>query len=170
MADENELNDDYLNFSGDSKIKSMIKGETLLFSDSIIKINKYGMNQDRVLLITDGAVYNLNSVKDKKLKRRIDISKIRGITTSQVSDELVLHGKDEEYDYLYISQKKNRIICILEEIHESLTGEELEFANLEIAQLNNVVTTKKAKAKNFQASMMNDSELYNIKEYINENI
>ncbi|MCQ2817225.1 MAG: protein kinase [archaeon] len=166
MADDNEQNDDYLNFGGESKIKSMIKEETLLFSDNIIKVNKYGMNQERVLLITDAAVYNLNSVKDKKLKRRIDITKIRGITTSQVSDELVLHGKDEEYDYLYVTPKKNRIICILEEVHECLTGEELEFAYLEVAQLKNVVTTKKAKAKNMQASRMNDSELSNIKEYI----
>lgn len=163
---ESEMGDDYLNFSNDNKIKSIIKTENLLFSDVVQKINKFGMKQERVLLITDNAIYSLNSVKDKKLKRRFDIAKMRAITVSQISDELVLHGKEEEYDYLYISPKKNRIICILEEVYESLTGDELEFANLEVAQLKNVVTTKKAKAKNMQVSKMNDSELCNIKEYI----
>ena len=66
--------------------------EKILFTDFVMKINRKGKQQQRTLLITDKAVYNL---KDKKMKRRIDIQSITAITASQVSDEFVLHMPEE---------------------------------------------------------------------------
>ena len=69
--------------------------------------------------------YNL---KGKQLKRKIEISKLKGITNSSKTNEFVLHG-NEEYDYLYYSDNKNIIIYIIEKIYEHLMGKNLLFAN-----------------------------------------
>ena len=82
--------------------------EQVKFSDFVIKINRRGKEQTRVMLITNLAVYascifhfvqcafdrsyNLLPNNYSKCKRRIDVQKIAGITASQVSDEFVLHG------------------------------------------------------------------------------
>ena len=56
---------DYLNFANESDIKKIVKGETILFKDKIIKINRYGMSQERNILITNWGIYNLK----KKCKK-----------------------------------------------------------------------------------------------------
>lgn len=55
-------NEDYLSFAHDKSILKIIQLETLLFSDQIIKINENGYPQDRNIIITNLAIYNL---KDK---------------------------------------------------------------------------------------------------------
>ena len=56
-----EINDerDYLKFSKESNLSQIIGNEELLFTDKINKINRYGMTQERNILITNKAVYNL---------------------------------------------------------------------------------------------------------------
>lgn len=100
---------DYLQFEGDKEIKKLIKDgntvinkENIYFSDKIIKINHYGFSQERQILVTNRALYNL---KKKELKRRIDLSFIRGITISSILDEFVVHCLENEYDYYYISNR-----------------------------------------------------------------
>ena len=56
---------DYLNFANESDIKKIVKGETILFTDKIIKINRYGMSQERNILISNWGIYNLK----KKCKK-----------------------------------------------------------------------------------------------------
>ena len=56
---------DYLNFANESDIKKIVKGEKILFTDKIIKINRYGMSQERNILITNWGIYNLK----KKCKK-----------------------------------------------------------------------------------------------------
>ena len=50
---------DYLGFAGDKVIEKLINGEKILFSDKIIKINRYNMYQERIIVITDKAIYNI---------------------------------------------------------------------------------------------------------------
>ena len=95
---------DFLNYSKDNYIKTNItRDESIQFSDKIIKINKFGRKQERNIIITDKAIYN---IKKTSLKRRIEIKSVKGITLSKPTDEFVIHGEDEEYDYHYISAKK----------------------------------------------------------------
>ena len=56
---------DYLNFANEADIKKAVKNETILFTDKIIKINRYGMSQERNILITNWGIYNLK----KKCKK-----------------------------------------------------------------------------------------------------
>ncbi len=56
---ENSEGRDHLNFKNEKTIKSIIGDEELLFSDKLIKINRYGLSQERNILITNKAIYNL---------------------------------------------------------------------------------------------------------------
>ena len=56
---ESSENKDHLNFRKENVLPSIIGEEELLFSDKLIKINRYGLSQERNILITNKAIYNL---------------------------------------------------------------------------------------------------------------
>ncbi len=57
MEDESSSKD-HLNFRNDKNIISIIGNDELLLSDKIIKINRYGLSQERFLLVTEKNIYN----------------------------------------------------------------------------------------------------------------
>jgi hypothetical protein len=64
--DKHSIQNDFLNYESDKEILSIIKEgnsnpnpETLLLSDKIIKINRYNMSQERNVIVTNKALYNL---------------------------------------------------------------------------------------------------------------
>jgi hypothetical protein len=65
--------------------------EQVKFSDYILKINSRGREQERVLLATDAALYNLKATDYSKCKRRIPYDLLDSMTMSEISDEFVLH-------------------------------------------------------------------------------
>ena len=153
---------DYLNFSNDRIIATSTKNETLLFSDKIIKINRFNSNQERNIVITDQAIYNL---KKKELKRRFPLNKLLGITISKLTDEMILHGIDTEYDYYYISSKRNRIVEIIAEAHKLLMKENLHIYVLNLKNIKEHVTLKKEKEKNPKVSKMPIEGAINLKDF-----
>ena len=58
MEDESSSKD-HLNFRNDKNIISIIGNDELLLSDKIIKINRYGLSQERNILVTNQNIYNL---------------------------------------------------------------------------------------------------------------
>ena len=58
---EDEANKDHLNYKNDNDILKQIKDEILLLSDKIIKVNRYGMAQERNIVITNKSIYNLKN-------------------------------------------------------------------------------------------------------------
>ena len=135
---------DYLNFGKEQSLSKIIKNEKLLFTDKINKINRYGLTQERNIIITNQGIYNLRKTQ---LKRRIDIKSIKGITLSKISDEFVIHCNDEEYDYQYRSAKKKTIVEIIAKHYYNIIGEELKLFNLNVSSLSTFVTSKKEKMK-----------------------
>ena len=57
---------DNLHLLDNPEIKKLLGDEKLLFSDKIIKINRYGFNQERSIVITDQNIYNLKKKCKKK--------------------------------------------------------------------------------------------------------
>ena len=161
-----DFQEDILKIKNDPSVKEIISNENFIFSDKIIKINRFGFHQVRILIITNNAIYNL---KQKTLQRRLLISKLKGISISSFSYELVFHGNEEEYDYHYISFSIPKIVYIVEKCFELLTGNELQFAFHSNPHLKNMVTSKKEKKDNPKFSRMDDSELSSINEYIKQN-
>ena len=99
-----EVGDDYvydqLSMQGNKNYEKFIdfNNEPVTFSDTAIKINMWGIKQERILLMTTKNIFNF---KRKSMKRKIAIEKIGGIIIStKNSKELVLHVPSE-YDYRY---------------------------------------------------------------------
>ena len=155
---------DFLNFSKDHYIKTNVtREEQIHFSDKIIKINKFGFKQERNIIITDKAIYNL---KKTALKRRIDLKLIRGVTVSKTNDEFVIHCNDEEYDYQYISSKKKTIVEIIAKYYYNIMGEDLKLFELNVNSLTTFVTSKKDKKREKRNSRMPLTNSISIGEYI----
>ena len=131
MEEQLQSEYDFLNFSKDHYIKTNVtREEKIEFSDKVVKINKFGFKQERNLVITDKALYNL---KKTQLKRRIDLKAIKGITLAKSTDEFVIHCNDEDYDYQYISPKKKTIVEILAKYYYNINGEELKLFELNVS-------------------------------------
>ena len=155
---------DFLNFTKDYSIKNNItREEEIQFSDKVKKINKNGWKQDRNILITDKAIYNL---KKTELKRRIDYKAIMGITLSKFSDEFVIHCEDIDYDYHYISSRKKIIVEIIAKNYEMIKEEELKLFEIGVKTLNTFVTTKKEKEKQQNLSRMPKTGQISVKDYL----
>ncbi len=90
------------------------------------------------------------------------------MTVSKITDEFVIHGNDEEYDYDYVSQRRKKIIETIASAYESLTGSEIKLCELNDKSMKNVVTTKKEKKKNAEFSRMPETGLVPIKQYLSK--
>jgi hypothetical protein len=151
---------DLLNFSNDEFITQKItKGENIYYSDKIDKINKSGVKQSRIIIITDEALYNL---KKTKLKRRIALEIIKGITTSTLNDYFIIHCSNDEYDYYYFSVKKRTIFEILSKVFLMKTGNELNLYEISEESIWKYVTLKKDKKKDPKLSKMPEIEGKNL--------
>ncbi len=89
--------------------------------------NSNKLKWKHVFLISDGAVYNIDPTS-VKIRRRIALSNISHISTSQLSDNFFLIHVPTEYDYLYISGRKTEIVAVLRLAYMHATGEELNVA------------------------------------------
>ena len=155
---------DFLNYAKDYSIKNNItREEEIQFSDKVKKINKNGWKQDRNILLTDKAIYNL---KKTVLKRRIDYKTVMGITLSKFSDEFVIHCEDIDYDYHYISPRKKIIVEIIAKNYEIVNEEELKLFEIGVKTLNTFVTTKKEKEKQQNVSRMPTTGQISVKDYL----
>jgi len=88
--------------------------EKLHYADKITKINSRGKKQDRILVITNKALYSL-AQKDSliKVRRRVDLRKIQRISRSWKSRQFVIHVPTE-YDYLFEAIRRHDIMLTLQ--------------------------------------------------------
>ena len=156
---------DKLNFEENSSIKEKIGDENIYFSDKVSKINTsfFTKTQERNFLITDQAIYNF---KGNELKRRIKIEDLKCITLSKLSNQFIIHGNENEYDYLFISDERKKIINILETVFETLTHKSLLFCIKNEKDLSKFLVNKKERKKNPNAFKIDTKDLMSIKEYI----
>ena len=93
------------------------KDEIVIFSCILEKRNRWGFSQERTLLLTNHALYNL---KDTEIKRRINVKSLKAITRSSIKDslEFVVHVHNE-YDYRYESELREQIFEAIK--HTSFT-------------------------------------------------
>ncbi len=83
-----------MGFKDNAEIRQLSNNETVIFSDIVKKTNKRFKVQDRVLLLTNLAIYNLEKFpKPKKnlnyeLKRRITLDLVSAISVSKLQDNV----------------------------------------------------------------------------------
>jgi hypothetical protein len=82
-----------------SKLLALLDSPNVLFSDKIKKINQNDWTQDRLLIITEGKIFNVHK---GKVKREISIDKLGGISRNSQGKkpEFTLHVPSE-YDYRF---------------------------------------------------------------------
>ena len=158
---------DFLNWSQDNDIQKIINKETLYYSNKIQKINHYNISQERVIVLTNEALYN---IQKKKAKRKIKYNDIRGITFSSLNTEFVVHGIDGEYDYHFQSPDKNIIICLIAKFYEEQTNTNLKLCEIPEKSLKSYVTLKKEKKKDENYTKIDETYLINTKSFIKENL
>lgn len=147
--------------------KKIFSEEKLLFSEQIIKINRL-LNEDRGILITDKAFYNIK--KRTTIRRRTELKNLIGVTKTKISDEFILHVAEADDDYHYSSPLKNKIIIIIAKSYKALTGNDLKLILIENEKdIRKYFTGKKEKKKEIKFSNMDASKSYNINKFIEEN-
>ena len=78
--------------------------EELFYSCDLVKFNRYGFSQDRILLITNKNLFTLDfGPYNYNVHRKVDIKGVEAITTSKqvTTNELVIHFSgdyDERYE------------------------------------------------------------------------
>ena len=91
---------------------------------------------------------------------------ILGISVSKKSDEFVIHGSDEDYDYHYESKDKHDIIKFISEVFYNVNGDKLKLALVDSQYLLPYVTTKEAKKKDSSVSKMDTSLCVDVDDYL----
>ena len=153
---------DYLCFAHDKKIKKSISNEQLFLSEKLDILYTFDIPIGRNLIITNCALYNLDS---KNVKKRIEIGNIIGITVSKKSNQFVVHQKFNSNDKLYNSEKRDEIISTIAEVFNMATHNKLPFFLTEEESLSSYVTSKKQKITNPNYTLMkgnNDIFIENI--------
>ena len=96
---------DYVNFKQDAALMGLIGHDTLVYACMIKKTNMFEWSQERMLAITNNAVYNIHK---KKQKRVILIADLGGVTKteppSRNTSEFTIHVPST-YDYRFESEK-----------------------------------------------------------------
>ena len=100
-------------------LKSVATDEQLILAIKLIKINKKGKKQQRVLVLTNLAVYNfkyslLGSIDFKNYKRRIELMSIESIHSNTSNMNEFILKVPAEYDYRYESTEVEVIIMSLQ--------------------------------------------------------
>jgi len=107
---------DFIGFQQDGTSMSLLKGQKLLFADKIKKTNMFDWTQERTLVITNQAVYNVHK---KEIKRQIQIKEIGGLTRTVApskSEEFTIHVPSS-YDYRFSSARREEIIDVLKRLY-----------------------------------------------------
>jgi len=119
-----------------------VDGEQVVYSEKLVKINRKGKKQERILLLTTKAVYNLKPKAYKISQRRVELKDIGMITMSAGGPEFAIHVP-QEYDYHLASKNKKVISEIISELFLQETKTELLIVESELKHLRDIVLTKK---------------------------
>jgi len=98
-------------------------GEDVIFSCIVVKFNRWGMRQDRFLLLTNQNLYN---IKKDNIQRKISIASIKAMTKSIKEDnqEFIVHVKSE-YDYHFECDKRTDIFNAVKFVYYDLNKSNL---------------------------------------------
>lgn len=138
---------DYIGFSTSPELNSLVQGERILFADKIKKTNLYNWEQERVIVITINGIYNIHK---KSIKRKLDFAKISAVTKtispSSNTREFTIH-LPEEYDYRYLSDRREAIIDIIKRRFYDIKKKNLPTFGTSSPNLKDFTTTEKDKRK-----------------------
>ena len=138
------LHYDFLSISNDKEILNIIGNEEIYYSNKVLKISSsFSLRQERTLILTSSSIFIF---QNKKLKRKLNYEEIRGISFSNQSNELVIHGITD-YDLHFLHQDQSLIIFIIIKCYENIIKKPLILCEVSEKSLKSYCTTKKDKKK-----------------------
>jgi hypothetical protein len=83
----------------------------------VVKINHVDKRQERALIVTNKNLINAaspSSLMPNRIKRKIPLHQIIGLTTSRYSSEVVIHiDKEDDYRFISVNMKLKYIESII---------------------------------------------------------
>jgi len=143
---------DHLKLASDKKaLKALVMNsagnDQIIFSMKMIKINRKGKGQNRVLLITNRHIFNLMPDNFSKCNRCMNIRQLHHLTISSAGKEFVIHLTDD-YDYRFSTPFYEQAVKCMREAYAKLTGSELAVTEVsDVDALAQQVMTKAAVKK-----------------------
>ena len=156
---------DFLGYEEDKDIKKLIKNEEILYCDFISKISRFGLNQERIILLTDKNLYYL---KNKNPTFVISYPQLLGVTISKTTNEFIFHINFEDQDYHFGSKNRDLLISQLAKIYQSNTKKPLKICEVEQKSLKQFITAKKDKKKSTSYTKMDQKFLIDTKAFIDK--
>lgn len=120
----------------------LISGEKLIFADKIKKTNMFEWTQERTLVITNFAIYNIHK---KDIKRQISIKDVGGISKTVPPSkvlEFTIHVPST-YDYRFESARRDIIVDVLKRLYLIEFKTNCPIYHIEAKDLKGFTTTEK---------------------------
>eukprot|EP01029_Cantina_marsupialis_P021940 TRINITY_DN5325_c0_g1_i1.p1 TRINITY_DN5325_c0_g1~~TRINITY_DN5325_c0_g1_i1.p1 ORF type:complete len:518 (-),score=134.14 TRINITY_DN5325_c0_g1_i1:420-1973(-) len=119
--------------------------DPLIHSDSVVKINPKDKPQQRIICVTNTALYNLIP-SSHKCKRKLLLSNIANIVLASETDEFLLHCP-REYDYRLLTSRKLDMIAVIRKAYLKLTGKKLPVIKTEVPLKSICITKRVSRSK-----------------------
>ena len=159
------MENDFLLFSKEPEILTQIKSDPILYSNKIQKMGSFLIKQERNFIITPTAIYTF---QNKKLKKTLKYEEIQGITFSTLSNEFIIHRKNQ-YDFHYICTDKTKLICSIIKAYDKYMNKPVVLCEIKEKSLKPYATTKKEKKKDINASRMDESKIIDTQTFLIDN-
>jgi len=109
-------------------LKVLVKNaeREIFFSGVVTKLNRRNKMQERVLVVTEGALYNVDksaAAGEYKIKHRIPLSGLGSISLSPFEDNFIIIHVPNEYDYLLLTERKTELVTTLLHLHQRATSQ-----------------------------------------------
>ena len=143
--------------------QNFTKEEEIFFAEEVEKINNFNFGQKRYLILTNKALYNYKKgffSSSLTLKRRFPYTNILGITIeSFYPRNIIIHGKDTEYDYYYKYFPVEKLVGYIAAFYELETSKPLKIVKVSKDIIfKEYVTTKDEKIKDPNFTKFNDNK------------
>jgi serum/glucocorticoid-regulated kinase 2 len=154
---------DFLGYAEDKDIQKLIKDEQILYCDFISKVSRFGLNKERIILLTNNNIYYL---KSKSPTFTITYAQLLGVTISKTTTEFIFHMNFDDEDYHFKSKNRDLLISQLAKIYFNNTKKMLKICEVEQKSLKQFITAKKDKKKNTSYTKMEQKFSIDTKAFI----
>eukprot|EP00800_Vazella_pourtalesii_P001249 TRINITY_DN1106_c3_g1_i3.p1 TRINITY_DN1106_c3_g1~~TRINITY_DN1106_c3_g1_i3.p1 ORF type:complete len:335 (-),score=79.07 TRINITY_DN1106_c3_g1_i3:177-1121(-) len=124
---------DNIGIGGMAGVMKKLGCHFVYYSDTIIKVNRKGKAQERVLVVTENGLFNLEP-KTHECKRQIPYYDISKISCSLLDDNFFVIHVPNEYDYLMVSSNKTEIVSLVSLLYLWSCGDPLKVAFMNLIE------------------------------------
>ena len=116
-----------------------------MYASKVKKTNMFEWTQERTLVITNNALYNIHK---KSIKRVIEFKDVIGMTKtvppSKNTSEFTVHvGGDTAYDYRFITERRDEIMNIIKRVYHVSKQQNVPVYHTDAKDLRTYTTTEK---------------------------